>query len=91
MEQPLNIFNTNITQWAKIEKLLDEKNIRHWNVIKQWERTKYATTYGKDKPYALILLQLSYKFVIVVWGNSKYYNIQPRHSINNIITAIKFK
>jgi hypothetical protein len=83
-----NTFNTNITQWALIEKLLDEKKIHHWSVMNQWERTEYAPHYGKDKPFTMMLLQLPYKFVVIVWGNSKFYKIKPRHSINDIISAL---
>jgi len=91
MEEPVktftNTFNTNITQWATIEKLLKEKKLNHWNVTDQWQRTEYAAHYP-SKPFAMMLVQLHIKFVIIVWGNSKFYSITPRHTINGIISAL---
>jgi hypothetical protein len=83
----LDEFNTNITQWGLLQKLLTEKGIKYWNVTDQWNRTAYSKKYS-GKPFAMILLQLHRKFVVLVWGNSKYYSIEPRHSISAIITAL---
>ena len=83
-------FNTNIAQWKSIETLLKDKGIRHWNVTDQWERTTYPSKYD-SKPHAMMLLQLHTKFVIFVWSNSKYFSIEPRHTINAIATALPKK
>jgi hypothetical protein len=80
-------FNTNITQWKTIEALLKDKGIHHWNVTDQWDRTEYPAKYN-GKPFAMMLLQLHIKLVILVWGNSKFYSIEPRHTINAIATAL---
>jgi len=80
-------FNTNITQWKTIEALLKDKGINHWNVTDQWARTEYSKQFV-GKPFSMILLQLSHKIVILVWGNSKFYSIEPRHTINAIISGL---
>lgn len=81
------VFNTNITQWKTIEALLENKGIQYWNVTSQWARTEYSKQFV-GIPFTMILLKLPQKFVILVWGNSKFYSIEPRHSINSIMTGL---
>jgi hypothetical protein len=89
-------FNTNIAQWATLQKALAEKKMEFWDVTSQWDRTEYKDKHAPVKPFAMILLKGCKKVVILVWRSTRYAVIEAgvktsktTDSINKIITGIE--
>jgi hypothetical protein len=86
---PADTFNISISQFETLTKYLNEKQIGYWDVSEQWNMThmaKYKTYFGNVLPYKMYILKLLKRVVVIVWKNDKYYKLDDRHSLNDIIT-----